>query len=188
MDDDELIRALRRRDPAALDALYQRYHARIWRFLARLCGDRAEAEDLFQETWLSAAQHAHRLAEGSDALAWLYAIARNKHRSSRRFLLFDMRKKERFALEPQGSAVAPDDHAAARARAAEVQLAFESLADAHREVLLLTLVEGLSSAQVARVLGLRAVRKRLSRARAELDAALGRRHPRLTLAARGEPT
>lgn len=189
-DDRELIDALRRRDAGAFDELYRRHHARIWAFLARLCGDRAEAEDLFQETWLAAARHAHRLDEGSDVLPWLYTIARNKHRGSRRFLLFDLRRKERFALEPASQPITPDEHAAARARALEVQAAFEELADAHREILLLSLVEGLETKQVAEILGLRedAVRKRLSRARAELDAALGSRKPGWRAALQGEPS
>jgi RNA polymerase sigma-70 factor (ECF subfamily) len=183
-----LVAALRQRDPGAFDALYRRHHARIWTFLARLTGDRIEAQDLFQETWLAAAKHAHRLAEDSELLPWLYTIARNKHRSSRRFLLFDLRKKERFALEPASSPIAPDEHAAMRARAAEVAEAFEALADAHREVLLLSLVEGLETRHVAEVLGLRedAVRKRLSRARAELAALLGSREPELVMRLRGE--
>jgi len=186
----DLIAALRRRDAGAFDELYRRHHARIWAFLARLCGDRAEAQDLFQETWLSAARHAHRLDEDGDVLPWLYAIARNKHRSARRFLLFDLRRKERFAQEPPAGTIAPDEQAAARARALEVQAAFEELADAHREVLLLCLVEGLETRQVAEILGLRedAVRKRLSRARAELEDALGGRERRWRPTLRGEPS
>ena len=48
--------------------------------------------------------------------------------------------------------------------------AVAGLPEAHREVLLLSIVEGLPTGEVAKVLGLRedAVRKRLSRARAEL--------------------
>jgi len=166
----ELVRALRRGDPGAFDELYRRHHARIWAFLVRLAGTRAEAEDLFQETWLSAARHARSLSEDSEPIAWLYTIARNKHRSARRFLLFDRRRREGFAHEPQAAPILPDEHAALRARAAEVAEAFDLLEEPHREILLLCLVEGLDTAQVAAVLGLRsdAVRKRLSRARAAL--------------------
>lgn len=188
-DERALVAALRRRDPAAFDEVYRRHHGRIWKFLVRLTGDRAEAEDLFQETWLSAARHAHRLEEGSELLPWLYTIARNKHRSARRFLLFDLRRRERFALEPGDLPLAPDEHAHARARAAEVADAFEALGDAHREILLLCLVEGLDTRQVAAVLTLRedAVRKRLSRARAELAAQLEARDPGTrVLVARGD--
>ena len=52
--------------------------------------------------------------------------------------------------------------------------AFARLAPAHREVLLLAVVEGMETAQVGAVLGLKpdAVRQRISRARAELAAHL----------------
>lgn len=188
-----LVAALRRRDPGAFDALYRRHHRRIWVFLARLTGDRGEAEDLFQETWLAAARHAHRLDEQSELLPWLFTIARNKHRSARRFLIFDLRRRERFALEPAlAPALPPDELAHLRARAAEVADAFDALGDAHREVLLLCLVEGLETRQVAEVLGLRedAVRKRLSRARAELSALLGARDEpaRTSYRMQGEPS
>lgn len=176
-DERPLVAALRGRDTGAFDELYRRHHQRIWTFLARLTGDRSEAEDLFQETWLAAARHAHTLAEDSELLPWLFTIARNKHRSSRRFLLFDLRRKERFAVEPASGPLPPDDLAHARARAVEVSEAFDALGDAHREILLLSIVEGLDARQVGGVLGLRedAVRKRLSRARAELAALLDTR-------------
>lgn len=189
-DERDIVGALRRREPGAFDELYRRYHARVWAFLVRLSGDRVEAEDLFQETWLAVARHVHRLEPTSDILPWLYTIARNKHRSARRFLLFDLRRKERFAREPV-ALPAPDEQAAARVRAAEVASAFDDLADAHREVLLLCVVEGLETRQVATVLGLRedAVRKRLSRARAELAACLEARRGRWPAPQpRGEPS
>jgi RNA polymerase sigma-70 factor (ECF subfamily) len=175
-DDDEraLISALRRRDPYAFDSIYKRHHPRIWAFLVRLTGHRSEAEDLFQETWLAAARHAHRLHPESEIVPWLFSIARNKFRSSRRYLLFDLRRKERFACEPQPASLAPDETVHLRARAEKLQKAFESLDAIHREVLLLTMVEGLDTRQVAQVLGLRedAVRKRMSRARAALESQL----------------
>jgi RNA polymerase sigma-70 factor (ECF subfamily) len=56
--------------------------------------------------------------------------------------------------------------------------AFPRLTEAHREVLLLCLVEGLDSEAAGRVLDCRpeAVRKRLSRARAELARLAGFPH------------
>jgi RNA polymerase sigma-70 factor (ECF subfamily) len=170
----ELVSALRRGDPAAFDELYRRHHARVWAFLMRLTGRLSDAEDLFQETWLAAARHAKRLAPDSDPLPWLYTIARNQHRSARRFVLFDTRKRELFAFEPIAPPQLPDEHADARARGRALAEAFDDLPEAHREVLLLCLVEGLDTRQVAAILDLRedAVRKRLSRARAELASRL----------------
>jgi RNA polymerase sigma-70 factor (ECF subfamily) len=174
-DDDDLVAQLRKRRPGAFDATYQRYREPIWRFLDRLCGRRDLAEDLFQDTWLAAARNAHRLREGSQLLPWLYTIARNKHRNAVRFRFLDRKRREKVADEPIEGPPEPDAQAEARRRARQVELAFDTLPEVYREVLLLVLVEGLSTQAVAGVLALRedAVRKRLSRARAELARRLG---------------
>jgi RNA polymerase sigma factor (sigma-70 family) len=64
-------------------------------------------------------------------------------------------------------------HAEARAAAARAEAAFAQLSDAHREVLLLVVGEGLDAPQAGVVLGLspEAVRQRLRRARMELAEA-----------------
>ena len=168
-----LVRALHQGERGAFDRLYALHHERIWSFLLRLTGRKDEAEDLFQETWLAAAKAASQLESESRLLPWLFTIARNKHRSARRFLLFDLRKRALQALEPLPEA--PDAEATLRqAEEAEaLQRAFYALPDASREVLLLSL-EGFDAPHIAGVLGLRedAVRKRLSRARVELRTTL----------------
>ncbi len=171
-----LVRALRTRQRGAFDRMYALHQERIWAFLLRLTGRRDEAADLFQETWLAASRHAESLEEQSRLLPWLYTIARNKHRNARRFLLFDLRKRELSALEPEPERMDLEDQMEARERAAALQRAFYELPDASREVLLLVTIEGMSSADASVVLGLKedAVRKRLSRARAELADAMAR--------------
>jgi RNA polymerase sigma-70 factor (ECF subfamily) len=168
--DAELVAALRRGERAAFDRLYLQHSRRIWEFLVRLARGRAEAEDLFQETWLSAAEHAARLAPESELLPWLYTIARNKHRSARRFSFFERRRKERLRAVPPPDVTPLEDRVEVRRERDALAAAFAEISDPHREVLVLFLDEGLDSRQVGRILGLReeAVRKRLSRARAEL--------------------
>ena len=121
---------------------------------------------------MAAARNAHRLREDTQLLPWLYTIARNKHRNALRLSAFDRRREAEIASEPPSPAAAPDSAAEARVRVARVSAALPRLSVAHREILLLLLGEGLEAEQVAEVLGLRvdAVRKRLSRARAELAA------------------
>jgi RNA polymerase sigma-70 factor, ECF subfamily len=173
-EDAELVTRLRRRDRAAFDDVYARYHPRIFRFLLRLAGSHQLAEDLFQDTWLAAARHAGDVNEDTDLGAWLFTIARNRFRSHRRWAFLDFTQRERLTHEPTDHAPAPDRAAEARAEATAVTEAFARLAPAHREVLLLAVVEGLETAQVGAVLGLKpdAVRQRISRARAELAAHL----------------
>ncbi len=173
-DDAPLLARLRAQERGAFDELYARHHERIWAFLLRLTGRRDEAEDLFQETWVKAARHVHRLEEGARLLPWLFTIARNEHRSARRFLLFDFRKRERLLVEPREGSADPEDLLLDRDEALALEAALQAIGEAHREVLLLAHVEGLPSADIAKILGQSddAVRKRLSRARAELRAAV----------------
>jgi len=172
--DKALVEDLRARRAGSFDRLYARHRERIWAFLVRLSGDRVEAEDLFQETWISAAKHVHALQAGSDVRAWLYAIARNKHRSARRFLLFDLRRREALAHEPMPASATPDGELERRQRLRAIENALESLSQAHREILILSVLEGLEGPSLAAALEIKedAMRKRLSRARAELSEAL----------------
>lgn len=59
----------------------------VWRVCVAVAG-RAEAEDAFQETWLSALRAYDRLDELADVRAWLVTIAQRKaidvHRGRRR--------------------------------------------------------------------------------------------------------
>jgi RNA polymerase sigma-70 factor (ECF subfamily) len=128
------------------------------------------AEDLFQETWLAAARNVHRLREDSELLPWLYTIARNKQRNAIRFRLADRKRREELLQQPTQASPQPDQETDARKRAAHVARAFASLPEAYREVLLLAVVEGVSTGDLSKILDIRedAVRKRLSRARAEL--------------------
>jgi RNA polymerase sigma-70 factor (ECF subfamily) len=68
---------LRRGDPDAFDALLNRYQNRVFRYLVRLTGNAAQAEDLFQQTWLKVMTGIHRYDERRPFEPWLFSIARN---------------------------------------------------------------------------------------------------------------
>ncbi|AKT42580.1 RNA polymerase sigma factor [Chondromyces crocatus] len=175
--DAALVERLRRRDPRAFDAVYARYHGRLWSFLVRLAGRREVAEDLIQETWMQVARYAEKLNEDTDLRAWLFTVARNRHRSHRRWAMLGWGAGEVLTVEPVDPAPGLEVVASARAAVRSVEEGLRALPEAHREVLLLSAVEGLDAAQVGAVLGIRedAARKRLSRARAELAVWLEKR-------------
>jgi RNA polymerase sigma-70 factor (ECF subfamily) len=170
------VARLRSGDPAAFGDVYARFSDPTYRFLLRLSGRREVAMDLHQDTWLSAARHARGLAEETDLAAWLFTIARNKHRSWRRFVALDWLRFDRDAGDigdiPEAAAEA--SRMDARDELESLEKALMKLPEGHREVLLLIGVEGLSSAQAADVLGIQpdALRQRLSRARAALAGEL----------------
>ncbi|MBL8759244.1 MAG: sigma-70 family RNA polymerase sigma factor, partial [Phycisphaerae bacterium] len=90
--DEAVFEAYRDGDAEGLGTLVRRYHDDLLRFLVRLVGDRAGAEDVFQETFLQI----HLSADSFDASRrfkpWLFTIAANKardhlRRTSRRRML-----------------------------------------------------------------------------------------------------
>ena len=62
----------------------RRHEREILRYLLRVSGDREDAADLFQETWLRAYRAYPRLDSESDVRPWLYAIATNLCRNRAR--------------------------------------------------------------------------------------------------------
>jgi RNA polymerase sigma-70 factor (ECF subfamily) len=68
---------LRRGDPGAFDALLNRYQNRLFRYLVRFTGNVAQAEDLFQQTWLKVITGIHRYDERRPFEPWLFSIARH---------------------------------------------------------------------------------------------------------------
>jgi RNA polymerase sigma-70 factor (ECF subfamily) len=70
--------------PLPFEEIMQRHEREIMRYLLRVSGDREDAADLFQETWLRAYGAYPRLEPESKVRPWLYAIATNLCRNRAR--------------------------------------------------------------------------------------------------------
>jgi RNA polymerase sigma-70 factor (ECF subfamily) len=70
--------------PLPFEQIMRRYEREIMRYLLRASGDREDAADLFQETWLRAYRAYPRLEPNSEVRPWLYAIAVNLCRNRAR--------------------------------------------------------------------------------------------------------
>ncbi len=166
--DQQIVSELRSGNAGAFDDAYALHRSAIFSFLLRLCGSRALAEDLFQNTWLKLAKHATRLRPDTQLRAWLLTVARNEFRSHRRWQMVDLSR----LLEMRSR---PTPYVEAQAELNQEMRALETgmraLNDGDREVLLLVAVEGLEPRQAAEVLGIShaALRKRLGRARVRLE-------------------
>jgi RNA polymerase sigma-70 factor, ECF subfamily len=177
-DDAALVAGLRGGDVGAFDAVYSMYRPRLFGFLGRLARDPALAEDLLQETFLRLARSAPELAEDTKLAAWLFTVARNLFFSQRRWALLDVARVAELRLWAQirGEQPSPFTLAAGSETERRLEAAVAALPLAQREVLLLVAVEGMSPTEAAGVLGLaaEAVRKRLERARATIEAFLAK--------------
>ena len=75
MPDAWLVNAARSGQQAAFDALYGRYAPRLRDFCERQLGDRDEAADSVQDTFLLASQRLDQLDDPGRVRSWLYVIA-----------------------------------------------------------------------------------------------------------------
>ena len=69
---------------ATFGELIDRYQVEILRYLVRLTGNRTDADDLFQDTFLRAFRAFGRLRRNSNPRAWVYRIATNAYLNHRR--------------------------------------------------------------------------------------------------------
>lgn len=172
--DDQLLGAARAGDRRALETLLERHQPQIYRFGLKMCRDPEDAKDVLQETLLAMARGVRDFRGASSVSTWLYTIARS----------FCIKKRRRGKFAPASessldSGVAgeakilaaegdlPDEVLAGREVERALEQAIAGLEPLYREVLLLRDVEGLSAAEVAKVVGasVQAVKSRLHRAR-----------------------
>lgn len=150
MDSDEtLFAAYGRGEGDKLGALVRRYEAPLFRFLHRRAGNAAQAEDLFQETWMNVIKGRASFREGRAFKPWLYAIALNLVRGSRRI------RPVAAPILPEAAPLSPDTPTRTLARretAAAVRLLIDALPEAQREVFLLSEYDGLTYAEIGELL------------------------------------
>jgi len=78
--DEQLLAAYREGDVASFADLVSRYQRELFHFLVRFVGDRAAAEDVFQEAFLQVHQSAEQFDLQRRFRPWLFTIAANKAR------------------------------------------------------------------------------------------------------------
>lgn len=159
---------LRSGNVGAFDEAYALHRTPVFSFLLRLCGSRALAEDLFQNTWIKLAKHATRLRPETRLRAWLLTVARNEFRSHRRWQMVDLSRL--LELRSEATSHYVEAQAERNQDIQALEAGMRALNHGDREVLLLVAVEGLEPREAAAVLGTcyAALRKRLGRARARL--------------------
>lgn len=155
----------------------QHFESTVWPHLrgaynlARwLLGNRHDAEDVVQESFLKAFRAADRI-RGDDVRAWFLAIVRNTA------LNYRQRNKPQAEIgwddrlpEPADHAAGPETHLLEEERRVRVRAAIERLPLEFREALVLREIEGLPYKEIAWVLKvpIGTVMSRLSRARSLL--------------------
>lgn len=185
MDESELLRTFRSQTPgAALEQLFETYADRIYRLSLSLLGDEAEAEDVVQQTFLSAITNRSRFEGRSSLGSWLYRIAYNAGYDRLRRRVDDPLPEEDSVDEEDGNVAMPqvlvewrwnpETILGDREVRGHIQAAVYALPEKLRAVFHLRDVEDLSIEETAAILGITtsAVKVRLHRARLMLRESL----------------
>jgi RNA polymerase sigma-70 factor (ECF subfamily) len=100
--DEQLLAAYRQGDKPSFAKLVERYQRELFHFLIRFLGDRAAAEDVFQEAFLQVHQSADQFDPERRFRPWLFTIAANKARDL-------MRSQARRPTNPLQASISPGD-------------------------------------------------------------------------------
>lgn len=176
----ELIERARQRDPGAWSEIYQRFSGPLYGFFLYQVRNQQTAEDLTAGVFLEALQAAARFHGDIDGMrSWLFRIGRHNlidHvRRSRRATFETIEEASEQELARSVPAEDPEESALSRLSRQRVMTAIDGLSLDQREVILLRLSGGLSSPEIAQIVGKTtgAVKALQHRAMAALTRVLG---------------
>lgn len=176
-------------DRPSLEALYERYGARVLNLIHRMTGNEEVARDLAQDVWLRVHGHLDNFEARADIFTWIYRIAVNltlnhlKRAKRRHWVdLLDLSEGEVLSDESEdlvapkpASPGRPDRIVESDERAQRLWEAVQSLDPKYRVPIVLFHYEDQSYQQIADAMGLSmvAVQARIFRGRKQLAKILG---------------
>ena len=159
-----------KRGESAFAQLCDELRPDLFRFAFWLARDREVAEDVVQEALLRAWRSREALAEGAAAKPWLLTIVRREHAR-----LYERKRFETVQVDELVGSESPELGVAEDQEVLNVRRAIFALEDDYREPLVMQVLLGHSTEEIAVELGLPrgAVLTRLFRARQKLRQTLG---------------
>ena len=173
LDDRELLAAVSEGDRAAFRTLYDRHAPWLLTRLSRRCADPAAVDEVLQDTFVAVWRGAHRYRGQGEVAAWMWGIAIRR--------LIDHLRRRRTPLSILGDVgTHADTDPSAEERVllgvehGDLAGALHQLSPELRAVGQATVLDGLTTREAARLLGIPAgtVKTRMSRARTQLREAL----------------
>jgi RNA polymerase sigma-70 factor (ECF subfamily) len=172
--DEALVAEAKAGSAGAFERLVARHQQAVRAFLRRTCGDWALADDLAQETFLTAWSQIGRLTSGASVRAWLCGIGYHKHLGVRRSAGRDRTREAAYQAEhlPPGQAMTDER--------LTLERAMSQLPADQRACVALCLAADFSHAEAAEALALPlgTVKSHVTRGRERLLTALGGPHER----------
>ena len=170
--DEALVAKIASGNRLAMQVLFARHHARIYRFVLRLLGSEALAEDVTSEVFLDVWRQAHRFEARSAVTTWLLAIARHK-------ALAELRRRpeppsDAGSMDASDPADNPEATFAIKHRGEILRNCLTRLSPRHREIIDLVYYHEKSVQEAAAILGVpgNTVKTRMFHARKKLSELL----------------
>ena len=154
--DAELMEQLIRREPEALEALYDRHARAVYSLVLRIAQHAASAEEIVQDVFLQLWRNAHLYRAARGPLEpWLFTLARNRALDHMRLKREKQRRREEtLDFEPLACAGPNPESIVDRERRAErVRALMKSLPQQQRQAIELAFFEGMTHSEIARALG-----------------------------------
>jgi RNA polymerase sigma-70 factor (ECF subfamily) len=153
--DEEVMQLVQQGDPRAFELLYDRHGGAAFSLAYRMTGNRAAAEDVSQEAFLSIWRSRLRYQpERGSVRTWVLGIVHNRAIDTlRRSLVHERRRTSAEGLEERQEAPELTDiEAARREEARHVRTALETLPEEQRRTIELAYFGGFSHSQIAEML------------------------------------
>ena len=183
--DTEIVRRVRAGDITVFEILMRRHNQRVYRVVRAVVKDEADVEDVMQQAYINAFTHLHQFEDRSQFSTWLIRIALHEAFGRRR----KTKKAETTTARNRSDAdddrgefmdtlTSPEADPERQAYAEELrrvlEAAVDTLPETYRTVFMLRDIEGLSTSETGRGLGLgdEAVKTRLHRARVMIRRAV----------------
>ncbi len=182
-DEERLVERLKQQDEAAFNELVRLYQGRIYRLVFRMLGDRAEAEDLAQEVFVTVFKSIHGFRGDAKLSTWMYRVAANHCKNRIKYLgrrargqkrefdeIADAHKLDSATMSTSVRLPRPDEVATGKETEHFIRVALEELPEEQRQLVILRDIENLTYEEIQKLTGLAAgtVKSRLHRARLAL--------------------
>jgi RNA polymerase sigma factor (sigma-70 family) len=182
-DDETLVARVQQGDASAFDFLVQRYKERLYATVYHMTGNHEDANDLVQEALIKAYKSMGSFKRESSFYTWVYRIAVNRTLNH----LKRRKNKNHFSLDDVDTHIQTDpdfvelmSHVTPRREVGLMELqeklneALQKLSEAHRAVVIMHDVQGMTHADIAKVIQCSegTVRSRLFYARQQLQGLL----------------
>lgn len=164
--DEQLLEAYRNGDRRSFQQLMERHQRELFHFLVRFLGNRASAEDVFQEAFLQVHQSADQFDINRRFRPWLFTIAANKARD----LIRSQARRPASPLQAsisgndgeggqfidlmQAVVASPDQNIENEETRQAVQRTVMTMPDNLREILLLSYFHQFPYRQIGEILGI----------------------------------